>query len=30
VVVNLSAAAANVTLQGERPLALQGWGWKVD
>lgn len=30
VVVNLSAAPARVTLPGGTPLALPGWGWKID
>jgi len=30
VVVNLSGSPASVTLPGERPLALKGWGWKID
>lgn len=30
VVVNLSAAAATVTLPGERSIDLPGWGWKID
>ncbi len=30
VVVNLSAEPATVTLPGGQPLALGGWGWKID
>jgi len=30
VVVNLSVAPASVTLPGQGPVALPGWGWRID